>query len=136
MTSIVNRIRSNDSELKELRLAEFHKAYGANVSDMVEAFRSNTTVEYVRCDRDFLPSMEAEECVNFFEAVAAIPSLKEAQIWHASIPVKVLTLFIEQAQHLENLQLACLDLGGTADDFAAFAASLKGHTSLHSFCMS
>jgi Ran GTPase-activating protein (RanGAP) involved in mRNA processing and transport len=136
MTSIVDRIRSNDPELKELRLAEFHQVYGANVSDMVEAFHSNTIVEYIRCDRDFLPSMEADECANFFEAVAAVPSLKEAQIWHASLPIKVLTIFVGQAQQLENLQLGCLDLEGTEEDFAAFAAALKGHPSLRSFCMS
>jgi hypothetical protein len=136
MTSIVDRIRSNDSELKELRLAEFPQAYGAHVSDLTEAFSSNTTIEYVRCDRDFLPSLEADECVNFFKSLAAVPSLKEAQIWHASIPVTVLTLFIVAGQHLENLQLGCLDLGGTEEDFAAFAAALKGHPSLLSFCMS
>jgi Ran GTPase-activating protein (RanGAP) involved in mRNA processing and transport len=136
MASIVDRIRCNDSKLKELRLAEFPQAYCAHVSDLAEAFYFNTTIEYVRCDRDFLPSMEADEYVNFFKSLAAVNSLKEAQIWHASIPVKVLTIFIEQAQHLENLQLGCLDLEGTEEEFAAFAAALKGHPSLHSFCMS
>jgi Ran GTPase-activating protein (RanGAP) involved in mRNA processing and transport len=132
----VARIRNNDPKLKELRLAEFTQAYGAHVSELTEAFHSNTTIEYVRCDRDFLPSMEADECANFFKSLATVPSLKEAQIWHASIPVKVLANFVEQAQHLENLQLGCLDLEGTEADFAAFAAALKGHPSLHSFCMS
>jgi hypothetical protein len=80
--------------------------------------------------------MEGDECANFFKSIAAVPSLKEAQIWHASMPVKALTLFVGQAQQLENLQLGCLDLDGKEEDFAEFAAALKGHPSLRSFCMS
>jgi hypothetical protein len=50
--------------------------------------------------------------------------------------IKVLTTFVGQARQLETLQLGCLDLEGTEEDFAEFAATLKAHPSLRVFCMS
>lgn len=133
--TLVDRIRNNDGELKELRLTEEPPAYCAKVSDLTDAFQSNSNIEYIRFDRDFLPALEPSECDGFFKSIGGISSLKEAQIWHASLSVKVLSTFIAAARNLESLQLGFLHLEGTQEDFIEVADALKEHPSLRAFCM-
>jgi len=136
MSSNIQRICGNDPELTELRLVEDLEAYCADISDLTDALKDNEVIEYVRLDRDFLPSIDDDAgLAKFFQAFGGLPALKEAQIWHAGIPVKFLADFLLAARGLEHLQLGCLDLEGTADDFESFSAALDGHPHLRSFCM-
>jgi hypothetical protein len=134
--SIVEQIKENDPELKEIRFAEDPLAYSPTVAELCDAFASNTVISYVRLDRDFLPSMDEEDIGPFFEAFSKLPALIDAQIWHASIPVSILASFIKAAKQLENLQLGCLELEGEENDFSLINEAIKGHPSLKSFTMS
>lgn len=134
--SIVEQIQMNDPELVELRLAEEPEAYSADTAELITALKNNTVIEYVRLDRDFLPGMEPEHAKPFFEAFGSMANLKEAQIWHAAISVNILADFVTAAKGLEILQLGCLDLAGSEEDFATFSGALKGHPHLTNFSMS
>jgi Ran GTPase-activating protein (RanGAP) involved in mRNA processing and transport len=138
MATVIEQIRENSPDLAELLLAEEVEAYcgSATVEDLLEAFRVNTVIEYVRLDRDFLPSLPDDACPGLFQAVGKLPALKEAHIKHAAIHVRVLSDFIVSATGLEHLTLGCLALDGTSDDFDLVTQSLKGHPNLQTFCMS
>lgn len=136
--SYVSRIRESDPELTELRLTEDIEAYTSDIQEMIEALKQNKVIEYVRLDRDFLPSMYVENQSDFFKAFGSLPALKEAQIWHASMPVTVLADFLTRAREkgkIEHLQLGCLDLQGDENDFALVSDSLKEHPTLQTFSM-
>lgn len=134
--NIIESIRNNDPELKELRLAEEVEAYCTDISELIDAMAENTVIEYVRLDRDFLPSMLPEHAKSFFLALGKLKGLKDAQIWHAAIHVTLLADFINAARHIEALQLGCLDLEGSAEDFDLVSEALKEHPTLMSFSMS
>jgi Leucine Rich repeat len=138
MASIIEQIRDNSALASELLLAEEVEAYcgGSDVEELISAFKNNTVIEYIRLDRDFLPSMPDEACPGLFQAIGSLPALKEAHIKHAAIHVKVLSEFIKSAQGLEHLTLGCLALDGTSADFDLVTQSLKGHPKLETFCMS
>jgi Ran GTPase-activating protein (RanGAP) involved in mRNA processing and transport len=134
--SLTEQIASNDAELKELRLTESPEAYSNNMEELIEALSKNTTVDYIRLDRDFLPCMDDEHLPAFFTAIGKLPALTEAHIWHASLPVKVLADFIKEAGKLEYLELGCLEIEGSEEDFKIVSAAIKGHPTLTAFTMS
>eukprot|EP00522_Entomoneis_paludosa_P005956 CAMPEP_0172460830 /NCGR_PEP_ID=MMETSP1065-20121228/38515_1 /TAXON_ID=265537 /ORGANISM="Amphiprora paludosa, Strain CCMP125" /LENGTH=88 /DNA_ID=CAMNT_0013215983 /DNA_START=30 /DNA_END=292 /DNA_ORIENTATION=+ len=87
--SLVERIQSNDPDLVDLRLTEIPEAYTSDMTQLVEALKSNTVIQFVRFDRDFLPGLKPELAADLFKATGALPSLKETLIWHASLPMGV-----------------------------------------------
>ncbi|GAX11594.1 hypothetical protein FisN_1Lh043 [Fistulifera solaris] len=133
MTSICEQLRNNDYELRELRLTESPEAYAASMSDLIEALSSNTVVDYIRLDRDFLPCMDENYMEDFFSTIGALPALTEAHIWHASVPVKVLADFLKNANKIEFLEFGCLDLQGSAEDFAIISKAIENHPTLTGF---
>ncbi|GKY90702.1 hypothetical protein MPSEU_000043600 [Mayamaea pseudoterrestris] len=134
--SIVQQIKENDPELKEIRLAEDPLAYAPTVAELCDALASNTEINHVRIDRDFLPCMNDEDIQPFFEALSKIPSLLDAQIWHASVQVSILAAFIKATKQLEHLQFGCLELEGEENDFSLINEAIQGHPTLKSFTMS
>lgn len=134
--TLAEQIASNDAELTELRLTESPEAYSKDLNDLITALEGNTNIDYVRFDRDFLPCMDDELRGPFFKAVGKLAGLKEAHIWHAAIPVKVLADFIKEANGLEYLELGCLEVEGNEEDFKLVSAAIKGHPNLTGFTMS
>jgi len=134
--SLVERIQSNDPDLVDLRLTEIPEAYTSDMTQLVEALKSNTVIQFVRFDRDFLPGLKPELAADLFKATGALPSLKETLIWHASLPMGVLASFISEAKGLEHLQLGVLHLEGTEEDFHTISKALDGHPNLKEFELS
>ena len=134
--SYVERIQNNDPELVDLRLTEIPEAYTSDMTQLIEALKVNTTIQYVRFDRDFLPGLKPELALELFRATGALPNLKETLIWHASLPMEVLTGFIEEAKGLEHLQLGVLHLQGGETEFNGISKALEGHPSLKEFELS
>lgn len=133
--ALAERIAANDPELQELRLTESPEAYCKNLHEFIDALRGNTTIDYVRLDRDFLPCMDDDFRADFFTAVGKLPALTEAHIWHASLPVTVLANFIKEATKLEYLELGCLEIEGSEEDFKVVSEAIKGHPCLEGFTM-
>lgn len=135
--SLVERIQSNDPELTDLRLTEVPEAYTNDLSAFMASLKSNTVIEFVRFDRDFLPALSPEQVTELFDAVGALSNLKEILIWHARLSAKSVAELIAQSKdRVEHLQLGVLALEGTADDFQAFADAIDGHQKMKSFDMS
>jgi hypothetical protein len=134
--SFVEQIQSNDPELVDLRLTQIPEAYASDIGQLIEALKTNTVIQFVRFDRDFLPGLKPELAGDLFKATGALPGLKEALIWHASLPMEALTSFISLAQGLEHLQLGVLHLDGSAADFDGFSKALEGHPNLKEFELS
>lgn len=152
--SFVERLRNNDPELKDLRLTEEHQAYALNVNELADSLKNNEVVDFIRLDRDFLPSMTIDEIGVFFRALGEIPNLQEgmyilvdigcrclwhslklfvASIWHASAPVSVLADFVSAAKKLKTLHLGCINLVGAPDDFKNVSEALKTCSTLKVF---
>ena len=134
--SYVDRIQSNDPELVDLRLTEIPEAYTNDMSQLIEALKVNTVIQYIRFDRDFLPGLKPEMASELFKAAGSLPNLKETLIWHASLPINVLSDFISQAKGLEHLQLGVLHLEGSEADFVGITKAMEGHPNLRSFELS
>lgn len=134
--SLVQRIQNNDPDLVDLRLTEIPEAYTSDLSQLIEALKSNSVIQFVRFDRDFLPGLKPELAADLFKATGALPNLKETLIWHASLHMEVLTSFIAGAQGLEHLQLGVLHLEGNEADFHSISKALEGHPNLKEFELS
>ena len=111
-------------------------SYTNNMSLLIEALKVNTVIQYVRFDRDFLPGLKPEMASELFKAAGSLPNLKETLIWHASLPIPVLSDFISQAKGLVHLQLGVLHLEGSQEDFATIAKAIEGHPNLICFELS
>lgn len=134
--SLIEQILHNDKELTELRFTEAPEAYCRNITDLCDAMKQNTVIDYIRIDRDFLPCMKNEsDMVEFFNAMGLISTLREVHIWHAAFPVQILLGFLQNARSLDYLEFGCLELSGTHDDWEAIAAVLKEHPTLRIFYM-
>ena len=134
-SAIVGRIHNELEGLKELRLVESPEAYGANFDELIEALKGNTTIEYVRLDRDFLPGLEESDIVLVMEAVGKLPALKETHIMHAILPATAFASFLQHAKNVEIVELGSVELQGTPDELQDMAANLGSHGALKTFLM-
>mmetsp|Transcript_19741 Transcript_19741/g.25418 ORF Transcript_19741/g.25418 Transcript_19741/m.25418 type:complete len:346 (-) Transcript_19741:150-1187(-) len=134
--SYVERILNNDPDLVDLRLTEIPEAYTSDMTQLIDALKKNTVIQFVRFDRDFLPGLKPDLAAELFNATGSLPALKETLIWHASLKMEVLTSFISQAKGLEHLQLGVLHLEGNESDFHEFSKALEGHPNLKEFELS
>mmetsp|Transcript_2805 Transcript_2805/g.5859 ORF Transcript_2805/g.5859 Transcript_2805/m.5859 type:complete len:345 (+) Transcript_2805:278-1312(+) len=135
--SLIDRIQSNDPDLTDLRMTEVPEAYTNDLDALIESLKSNTVIQFVRFDRDFLPALNPEQVDSLFKAVGSLAGLKEILIWHAHLSAKsVAELIALSKDRAEHLQLGVLALEGTAEDFQSVADALTGHEKLKSFDMS
>ena len=135
--SLVDRIQSNDPDLTDLRMTEVPEAYTNDLGALIDSLKGNTSIQYVRFDRDFLPALSPEEVDSLFKAVGNLAGLKEILIWHAHLSAKsVADLIALSKDRIEHLQLGVLALEGTSEDFQSVADALNGHEKLKSFDMS
>ena len=123
-SAIVGRIHNELEGLKELRLVESPEAYGANFDELIEALEGNTTIEYVRLDRDFLPGLEESDIALVMEAVGKLPALKETHIMHAILPATAFASFLQHAKNVEIVELGSVELQGTLKTFLMLDFSL------------
>lgn len=114
-STLVERIASNDATLKELRLGETYTEYFADVGEIVSALSQNTVIDYVRIDRDFLPSLlgQPEKKAAVVTAIGKLPALRELRIMSGPVHANVLGLALSDASNLEYLELvrnlACIN---------------------------
>lgn len=135
--SLVDRIQSNDPDLTDLRMTEVPEAYTNDLDALIESLKSNTVIQFVRFDRDFLPALSPEQVDALFKAVGSLVGLKEILIWHAHLSAKsVADLIALSKDRIEHLQLGVLALEGTPEDFQSVADALSGHEKLTSFDLS
>lgn len=108
--SFVQKIAANDPTFKELRLSESSEHYFSDVSEMVAALGQNTVIDYVRIDRDFLPSLlgEPEKKAAIVIAIGKLPALRELRIMSGPVHANVLGLALNDVANLENLELVCI----------------------------
>ena len=107
MTSLIERIANNDPTLKEISLGESAETYFGDVAEMVSALAANTTIDYVRIDRDFLPSLlgQPEKKAAVVTAIGKLPALREFRIMSGPVHAHVLGKALTDATSLENLEL-------------------------------
>ena len=132
---IVGGIHSQVEGLKELRLVESPEAYCANVCELIEALQGNTSIEYIRLDRDFLPGLEESDLALVMGALGKLSALKEAHIMHAILPATAFAAFIKHAKNVEIVELGSVELQGTPEEIQNMAAALGSHGALKTFLM-
>ena len=105
--SLLQRIANNDPALNEISLGDSAEKYFNDVSEMVAALGSNTVIDYVRIDRDFLPSLlgEPEKKAAVVTAIGKLPALRELRIMSGPVHANVLGIALTDAVNLENLEL-------------------------------
>lgn len=85
-------IRGNDPSFTHLKLVnppQYHFR-GSPASVFADAFQVNTTIEYVRFDRDFFPGLEPDERRILIKRVGELRKLKELHLWNGDIEVSIL----------------------------------------------
>ena len=133
--TIIEKIHDQVKGLKELRLTECPQAYCATVFELIEALEGNTSIEYVRLDRDFLPGLEESDLILLLDVVGKRPALKEAHIMHTILPAKAFASFITHAKLVETVELGSIDLQGSTEELHAMMVALGSHGALKSFLM-
>ena len=105
--SLLKRIANNDPTLKEISLGDSADKYFHDVSEMVAALGSNTVIDYVRVDREFLPSLlgQPEKKAAVVNAIGKLPALRELRIMSGPVHANVLGIALTDAVNLENLEL-------------------------------
>jgi len=133
--TIIEQIHDQVEGLKELRFSECPEAYCADISDLIQALQGNTSIEYVRLDRDFLPGMEDADISLLLDAVGKLPALKETHIKHAILPASAFENFLQQVTNVERIELGSIDLQGTPEELQSMGVTLGAHAALKSFLM-
>lgn len=105
--ALLERIANNDPVLKEISLGDAADKYFSDVSEMVAALELNTVIDYVRVDRDFLPSLlgQPEKKAAVVSAIGRLPALRELRIMSGPVHANVLGKALTDAHNLENLEL-------------------------------
>lgn len=105
--SLVERIANNEAGLTEIKLGDSAENYFADVTEIVDALSKNTIIDYVRIDREFLPSLLGEPAKKaaVVTAVGKLPALRELRIMSGPVHANVLGLALKDAVNLENLEL-------------------------------
>lgn len=135
VATVVETIRNTDDGLKELRLTENPEDYCADFSDLIDALQGNSTIEYVRMDRDFLPGMNSDDMFTLLDTMGKLPMLKEIHILHAILSASAFENFLQQAENVEHIELGSVDIQGSPEDHECMRAAIASHKKLKSFMM-
>lgn len=131
---LVLRLLQDDSSLWKLKLVYPLQDYlneSFSIEDFLSALRSNTTVEYVLVDKQFLAGLEQTTVEAFLSAIGSLTSLFELEIWSGRVPLAALARALRHASNLGRLGLGFVSLYDTTN-----CNGLYRHNSLRSLYLS
>lgn len=91
----VEHIRGN--LITDLRLVNppEHHFRGNPASVFADAFSENTSIKYVRFDRDFFPGLSPEDRKVLIGKIGKLRNLEELQLWNGAIQASVLATALQ-----------------------------------------
>ncbi|CAB9505233.1 expressed unknown protein [Seminavis robusta] len=126
---VAYRLRQNNSSFERFHLPLDDLS---NVTDFTRALASNSTVKEVSIFCEFLmdESWLSQEVWRLFRTLGRLPKL-ERIVWDFigsdgdKLPVSLLAATIRNASKLQVLELSCVHLTGSLDDFQTFSQALR-----------
>lgn len=131
MKTIVERLQDNDPTLTKLKLVQLPEEYAAELGDLLDAIRQNTTVTYVLFERHFVRSLSHDQWIQVLQAVGTMKYLEEIEVWSVRVPLQELCEAVQSAYNLKRLGFGFVTLLGSLK-----ADALMGHPSLRNFYLS
>jgi hypothetical protein len=135
MIHTIEGILSNNAEKPRLVIGDAPEKVFSDVSELVDALKTNTVIVKCRFDRDFFAGLTAEQKQLILEQCAQLKTLTRVHLLASSIQVSLVSKILDDCSGLEVLELGHMILEGGPDDFQKFNESLKNHASLKEFIM-
>lgn len=135
MIHTIEGILSNNAEKPRLVLGDSPESIFSDVSEIVDALKTNTVIRKCRFDRDFFKGLTEEQKQLIMEQCAQLKTLKRVHLLAASVQVSLVGKVLDDCNGLEVLELGHMTLEGSPNDFQKFNESLKNHASLKEFIL-
>ena len=127
---LLDRLRRNDKTYTELVFYENDFMRSDNFLELVTAILMNTTVHTVRFHDCANPKWSPKQLKLLFATIARLPSLRLLSIAQTRISIQFLTIIMQKAKTLLELDVWGSELIGTDHDVDEFATALRGHSEL------
>ena len=131
--TILDQIKSN--EITSLHLSNDPEDYFDETKVLITALESNTSLEEIIFDKDFIACVYGNERGHLLEQIAKLPNLKTVRLGDAGLLVDALTNLVNNAKGLRSFTLEHLVLQGVQKDFDALESALMQHNNLKEFNM-
>jgi len=135
MIHTIEGILSNNAAKPRLVLGEAPEKVFGDVSEIVDALKTNTVIVKCRFDRDFFSGLTTEQKQAILEQCAQIKTLTRVHLLASSVQVSLVSKVLEDCSGLEVVELGHMSLEGSPADFQKLNESLKNHTSLKEFVL-
>jgi hypothetical protein len=135
MIHTIEGILSNNADKPRLVIGDAPESVFSDVSEIVDALKTNTVIVKCRFDRDFFKGLTAEQKQLILGQCAQLKTLKRVHLLYASVEVNLVSKVLDDCKGLEVLELGHMTLFGSPDDFQKFNESLKNHSSLKEFIL-
>eukprot|EP00539_Tryblionella_compressa_P019753 CAMPEP_0178866316 /NCGR_PEP_ID=MMETSP0747-20121128/4882_1 /TAXON_ID=913974 /ORGANISM="Nitzschia punctata, Strain CCMP561" /LENGTH=173 /DNA_ID=CAMNT_0020533169 /DNA_START=10 /DNA_END=531 /DNA_ORIENTATION=+ len=129
--SILEQIQSNT--ITNLHLSTDPDEEFDRVSSFIDAIGSNTSIETVKFDEDFVGCFRHDDRSDLLKALSKIPSLKEVHLADACLLVKDITEILVQAKGLVSFSLKDVVLQGDDKTLKACELAIHQHPCLKKF---
>lgn len=160
IANVIERLRANEEEFKQLILTadevgipvagnnedgsatviDSHRATKGNITQLIDAIQSNSTVHSVFLDHFFVINLEADDLCLLFQALGSLPKLgqfsalsRQAEGW--SIPLQAIATFLHRARMLTSFRMTSIGLEGTRTEFESFTKAVQSQAFLKEFCL-
>ena len=127
---LLDRLRRNDKTYTELVFYENDFMRSDNFLELVTAILMNTTVHTVRFHDCANPKWSPKQLKLLFATIARLPSLRLLSIAQTRISIQFLTIIMQKAKTLLELDVWGSELIGTDHDVDEFATALRAHSEL------
>jgi hypothetical protein len=129
--TLLAKIQGND--ITDLRISEDPDEVFDHVTSFLDAMESNTSIETVKFDKDFIGCLRHDDRSDLLNALSKIPSLKEVHLGDACLLVKDITNILVEAKGLVSFSLNTVVLQGDAASLDACELAVCQHPCLKQF---
>jgi hypothetical protein len=128
-STLLDQIAKN--EITELRLSNDPDDYFEDPKQFVDAMKTNTSIETVCFDNDFLSCCNGKDRKDIVEACGMLANVESVLLNDSAMMIGVcVTSLITNAKKLKVLSMENCVLQGIAEDFEAFEKALQGAASI------
>ena len=128
---MLEKIKSNS--LSVLHIATYVDDVFDDFSEFLEALESNTSLETVHLEKDFMGDLRSEARENLLKSLGKMKQLKELTLADGLLQIGHVSQMVQSLTSLRTLRLKNLVLQGIDADFDSCEAALYQHPGIKEF---